>query len=47
MKQRELDRRRELAALTNQTRRGQAETQAAAKVATTAMSEAARTQANP
>ncbi len=42
MKQRELDLRRELASLTNQTRQNQASTQAAAKLATTAMTSASR-----
>ena len=42
-KQRELDLRRELAALTNNTRQNQANTQAAAKLATTAMTNAAKT----
>ena len=43
MKQRELDLRRELSALTNSTRQSQAETQAASKIAATAMSNAAKT----
>ena len=42
MKQRELDLRRELSALTNSTRQSQAETQAASKIAATAMSNAAK-----
>ena len=42
MKQRELDLRRELASLANQTRQNQASTQAAAKLATTAMTSASR-----
>ena len=42
MKQRELDLRRELAALTNQTRQNQASTQAASKLAVTAMNTASR-----
>jgi hypothetical protein len=42
MKQRELDLRRELAAITNSTRQSQTETQAATKIATSAMSNAAR-----
>jgi len=46
-KQRELDLRRELAALTNNTRQNQANTQAAAKLATTAMTNAAKTTQAP
>jgi len=42
MKQRELDLRRELASLTNQTRQNQASTQAASKLAVTAMNTASR-----
>jgi multidrug resistance efflux pump len=42
MKQRELDLRRELAAMTNSTRQNQSQTQAAAKLATTAMTSASR-----
>ena len=37
MKQQELDLRRQLSAITNDMRRGQTETQAAAKIATAAM----------
>ena len=44
VRQRELDLRRELAALTNSTRTSQAETSAATKLATTAMSTAAKQQ---
>ena len=42
MKQRELDLRRELASMTNSTRQNQSQTQAAAKLATTAMTSASR-----
>ena len=44
MKQQELDLRRELADLTNQTRRSQQETAAATRIAATAMQTAAKQQ---
>ena len=47
VKQRELDLRRELAAITNTTRQSQSETQAATKIATTAMANAARAPQQP
>jgi len=46
IKQMELDLRRELAALTNQTRTGAQETQAAAKLASVAMQQAGRNTTN-